>query len=175
METKTSVTIFSFFYHKCNSFICTIRYVGLAKYILIQNRNLPDDLYKLFEFSCNVTNKNIFINTNDGMVNTFNNFFTNIRPKLDKEIPIFHRPGGPKSYINQSIRHCILIALTNPHEIIDIIDWLDDAKSFWPCFIIPTNLLKLARNELSFPFSEICNTSIMKVSSLIKIIGNPFT
>ena len=97
---------------------------------------------------------------NDGMVNTSSNFFTNIGPELDKEIPISHRPGGPKSYLNQRITHSFLIAPTNPQEISDIIDSLDDSKSSGPCSI-PTNLLKLARNELSFPFREICNTSFM--------------
>ena len=55
----------------------------------------------------------------------------------------------------------LLIAPTNPQEISDIIGSLDESKSSRPCSI-PTNLLKLARNELSFPFSESCNTSFME-------------
>ena len=36
------------------------------------------------------------INTNRGMANAFNNFFTEVGPKLDKEIPHCKRPGGQK-------------------------------------------------------------------------------
>ena len=79
------------------------------------------------------------------MVNNFNNFFTNIGPELDEEIPISHRPGGPKCYLNQKIPHSFLIAPTNPQEISDIIDSLDESKSSGPCSIL-ANLLKLAGN-----------------------------
>ena len=45
-----------------------------------------------------------------------------------------------------------------PQEISDIIGNLDDSKSSGPCSI-PTKLLKLASNEISSPFSNICNMS----------------
>ena len=37
-----------------------------------------------------------YINTNLGMANTLNKFFTNIGSELDNEIPISQRPGGHK-------------------------------------------------------------------------------
>ena len=44
-----------------------------------------------------------YINTNLGMANTFNKFFTNIGSELDNEIPISQRPGGPKCYLGPRI------------------------------------------------------------------------
>ena len=89
-----------------------------------------------------------YINTNLGMANTFNKFFTNIGSELDNEIPISQRPGGPKCYLGPRIPYSSLIAPTNPKEICDIINTLDEHKSSGPCSI-PTKMLKLVRNELS--------------------------
>ena len=72
--------------------------------------------------------------------------------------PISQRPGGPKCYLGPRILYSFLIAPTNPKEICDIINTLDDHKSSGPCSI-PTTMLKLVRNELSLSFSDICNTS----------------
>ena len=102
--------------------------------------------------------KGKLINTNEEMANTFNDFFTDIGPQLAKEIPQSKRPGGTILYLNPRIPHSFLISPTNPQEISDIINMLDDSKSSGPCSV-PTKLLKLARNELSIPFSDICNTS----------------
>ena len=112
------------------------------------------------------------------MANTFNKFFTNIGSELDNEIPWSQRPGGPKCYIGPRIPYSFLIAPTNPKEICDIINTLDEHKSSGPCSI-PTKMLKLVRNELSLSFSDICNMSfkegifpdknkIVKVIPLIK-------
>ena len=56
-----------------------------------------------------------------------------------------------------------LISPTNDQEIRDIILSLDDNKSFGPCSV-PTKLLKLIANELSIPFSDICNSSFREGS-----------
>ena len=98
------------------------------------------------------------INTNQEMANTFNEFFTEIGPQLDKEIPQSKRPGGCKIYLNSRIPNSFLISITDPQEISDIINNFDDSKATGPCSV-PIKLLKLARNELSIPFSDICNTS----------------
>ena len=98
------------------------------------------------------------INTNQEMANTFNGFFTEIGPQLDKEIPQSKRPGGCKIYLNSRIPNSFLISITDPQEISDIINNFDDSKATGPCSV-PIKLLKLARNELSIPFSDICNTS----------------
>ena len=92
------------------------------------------------------------------MANTLNKFFTNIGSELDNEIPISQRPRGPKCYLDPRIPYSFLIAPTNPKEICDIINALDEHKSSGPCSI-PTKMLKLVRNELSLSFSDICNTS----------------
>ena len=108
------------------------------------------------------------------MANTFNDFFTEIGPQLDKEIPQSKRPGGCKNYLNSRIPNSFLISTTDPREISDIINNFDDSKATGPCSV-PIKLLKLARHELSIPFSDICNTSftegispeIIKVAKVI--------
>ena len=111
------------------------------------------------------------INTNQEMANTFNEFFTEIGPQLDKEIPQSKRPGGCKIYLNSRIPNSFLISITDPQEISDIINNFDDSKSTGPCSV-PIKLLKLARNELSIPFSDICSTSFTEgiFPEIIKVI-----
>ena len=48
------------------------------------------------------------IKTNEGMANTFNDFFTNIGPQEDKEIPLSKRPGGCNIYLNPKIPNSFL-------------------------------------------------------------------
>ena len=80
-------------------------------------------------------------------INT-NEFFTEIGPQLDKEIPQSKRPGGCKIYLNSRIPNS-LISTTDPQEISDIINNFDDSKAAGPCSV-PIKLLKLARNEHLF-------------------------
>ena len=98
------------------------------------------------------------INTNEGMANAFNDFFTKIGPKLDKDIPNPRRNRDPTYYLNSRVPLSFLISPTNPKEINDIISTLDVSKSSGPC-CIPTKLLKLVSDEISHPFSDICNSS----------------
>ena len=103
--------------------------------------------------------KNKQINTNIEMANSFNDFlFTEIGPKLDKEIPQSKRPGGCKIYLNSRVPNTFLISPTNPHEITDIINSLDESKATGPSSV-PIKMLKLAGRELSIPFTAICNAS----------------
>ena len=102
--------------------------------------------------------KSKHVNTNLGMANAFNEFFTDIGPLLDKEIPLCKKPGGINLHLNKNTTQSFLISPTNPQEIIEIINALDENKSSGPCSI-PTTLLKLAKDELSIPLSEICNRS----------------
>ena len=95
------------------------------------------------------------------MANTFNGFFANIGPQLDKEIPLFKRPGGCKIYLNPRIPISFLASPTNPQEISDIINTLDDSKSSGPCSV-PIKMLKVDKHLLSIPFSDICNTSFIE-------------
>ena len=98
------------------------------------------------------------INTNVDTTNTFNDFFTNIGPILDSGIPVSLRPDGSNSYLPPRITHSFLSSPTNPQEISDLINSLDDTKSCGPC-PAPTKMLKLVSKEISIPFSNICNTS----------------
>ena len=98
------------------------------------------------------------IKDNEGMANAFNDFFTKIGPKLDEEIPKCKKPGGSTSYLSPRIPQSFLITPTNPQEINEIISKLNDSKSSGPCSI-PTKMLKLIKDEISIPFSDICNTS----------------
>ena len=102
--------------------------------------------------------KNKQVNTNLGMANAFNEFFTDIGPQLDREIPQCKKPGGINLYLKNIIPQSFLVSPTNPQEIIAIINSLDETKSSGPCSV-PTKLLKSARNEISVPLSEICNIS----------------
>ena len=97
-------------------------------------------------------------NTDKGMANAFNNFFTKIGPELDQEIPKTKSNRDPTTYLNSRVTSSFLICPTDCNEIRYIIQTLDDTKSPGTCNI-PTKFLKLARNEISTPFSDICNMS----------------
>ena len=105
--------------------------------------------------------KGKMVDTNEDIANTFNDFFTNIGPILDNEIPVSQRPDGSKVYLPPRIPHTFLISPTNPEEINDLINSLDDTKSCGPCSV-PTKTLKLVSKEISIPLSNICNTSFDK-------------
>ena len=101
------------------------------------------------------------IKTNEGMANTFNDFFTNIGPQLDKEIPLSKRAGGCKIHLICRILNSFLASTTNPQEVSDIINTLDDSKSSGPCSV-PIKMLEVARHILSIPLNDICNTSFIQ-------------
>ena len=62
------------------------------------------------------------IKTNEGMANTFIDFFTNIGPQLDKEIPLSKRSGGCKIYLNPRIPNSFGASPTKHQEVSDIIN-----------------------------------------------------
>ena len=76
--------------------------------------------------------KGKYFNTNLGMANTFNSFFTNIGSELDSEIPITQKHGGSKCYLGPRIPYSFVTAPTNPKEICDLINTLDENKSSGP-------------------------------------------
>ena len=92
------------------------------------------------------------------MANAFNEFFTQVGPKLDSEIPKCLRPNSSTLYLNPRIPQSFFLSPTNPYEIKDIINNLDDSKASGPCKI-PILLIKIAVDEISGPLSEICNIS----------------
>ena len=98
------------------------------------------------------------IANNKSMANAFNEFFTEIGPRLNEDIPSPTNLRDPSIYLSPRIPHSFLIAPTTPHEVNDLIATLDDSKSSGPS-VIPTKFLKMARNEISTPLSDICNSS----------------
>ena len=82
--------------------------------------------------------KGTMVDTNEDIANTFNDFFTNIGPILDNEIPVSQRPDGSKVNLPPRIPHS-LISPTNPEEINDLINSLDDTKSCGPCSVPTKN------------------------------------
>ena len=91
------------------------------------------------------------------IVETFNDFFTNIGPELDKTIPTCLKPNSSSIYLGPRSVNSLLISPTNPQEIIKIIENLDDSKSSGPS-LIPIKLIKIASNYLSTPLSDLCNS-----------------
>ena len=77
------------------------------------------------------------INTNKGMANAFNDFFTKIGPTLDNDIPSSSNLRDPKVYLSSRIPQTLLLTPTTPQEIKDIISALDESKSSGP-LPIPT-------------------------------------
>ena len=98
------------------------------------------------------------MNSNKSMANAFNDFFTNIGPKLDEDIPICNKPGGMTYYLNGRNPYSFLISPTNTQEISDIMTNIDGSKSSGPCSV-PTKMLKLVVKEISIPFNDIRLTS----------------
>lgn len=60
------------------------------------------------------------------MANAFNEFFPSVGPNLDNDIPIVQRPNRENHYLNSRVPHYFLISPTNPNEIIETIDNLDE-------------------------------------------------
>ena len=92
------------------------------------------------------------------MANSFNEFFTEIGPTMDKQIPNSNILRNPNVYLSPRIPHSLFFYPSTPEEISDIISSLDDSKSSGPSSI-PIKIIKLANNHISHKFSDICNTS----------------
>ena len=121
------------------------------KNILNLNNNKGTQVTQL-----NYNGKNL--NKNKDMADAFNEFFTNVGPTLDNDIPIATNLRDPNIYLSSRVPPSLLLAPTTSHELNEIISNLDDSKSSGPSSI-PPELLKLVRNEISPNFSEICNSS----------------
>ena len=123
---------------------------GIKEIINLNNKIKPKVSQLFYE--------NKQINTNDGMANAFNDFFTKIGPQLDKDIPNPKRNRDPSFFLKSRVPYSFLISPTTPKEINDIINTLDESKSSGPS-CIPTKMLKVISNEISHTFSDICNLS----------------
>ena len=89
------------------------------KNILHLNNNKRTQVTQL-----NYNGKNL--NKNKDMEDAFNEFFTNVGPTLDNDIPIATNLSDPNIYLS------LLLAPTTSHERNEIISNLDDSKSSGP-------------------------------------------
>ena len=149
-EIKKAKTAYYKKYFETNLSNMKKTWQGIKEIINLNNKGGPKISQLVYEGK--------LIKTNEGMANAFNDFFTSIGPKLDEEISCPKRNRTPTYYLNSRIPLSFLISPTNPKEINEIIISLDDSKSSGPCSI-PTKVLKLVNEELSYPFSDICNSS----------------
>ena len=92
------------------------------------------------------------------MANSFNKFFAEVGPNLNKKIPKLNILRKPNVYLQLRILHSLLLYPTPPKVIERIISSLDDSKTTGPSSI-PIKILKLANRYVSFTFSDVCNTS----------------
>ena len=93
------------------------------------------------------------------MAENFNNLFTSIGKSLQKKIPLTKKTVT--DYLKTPKVENFAIGLTSADEISDLIYSLDSSKSVGPCSI-PTKILKIAREIVSLPLSELINNSISK-------------
>ena len=135
----------------------------------IINVNKP----KLPSISQLKVNENL-INNPKEIVESLNNFFVNVGPNTEKDIPI-NPMIKPDKYLNNKIQTNFLIAHISNEEILDIIKQLE-SKSTGPNSI-PVNLLKLIPDLILIPLSKIISNSFssgtfpdaLKISKVIPI------
>ena len=93
------------------------------------------------------------------MAENFNNCFTSIGKNLQENIPPTKKTFI--DYLETPNLENFTPVLTSADEISDLICSLDSSKSVGPCSI-PTKILKIAREIVSLPLSELINNSISK-------------
>ena len=98
------------------------------------------------------------ITGNIDMANSFNKYFIEVGPNLDKLIPNSNLLWNDNVYLPPRIPHSLLLYPSTPNEISDIISSLDDYKSSGPS-TISIKILKIATNHISCTFSDIRNIS----------------
>ena len=111
------------------------------------------------------------------MAENFSNFFTSIGKNLKKKIPPTKKTFT--DYLETPNLESSTIGLTSADEISGLICSFDSSKSVGPCSI-PTKILKIAREIVSLPPSEVIKNSISngifpdicKVAQVIPIFKN---
>ena len=91
------------------------------------------------------------------IANEFNNHFTTIAKEIEAKLiaPNLHF----SNYLSEPVEETLTFRATNELEVTSIINSLNARKAFGPASI-PTNFLKLFKNELSKPISLLANISI---------------
>ena len=106
---------------------------------------------------------------------TFVNYFTNVGPNLDKEIPVTQNIS-PLTYLTNRSNTSFIIAPASNEEVLTIIMHLDEYKSSGPSSI-PVKLLKIASpiivphlvNIINISFKTGCFPDAVKLAKVIPI------
>ena len=93
------------------------------------------------------------------MAESFNNFSLQQEKISKKKIPPTNKTFT--DYLKTQNLENVTICLTSAEEISDLICSLDSSKSIGLCSI-PTKILKIAREIVSLPLSQLINNSISK-------------
>ena len=93
------------------------------------------------------------------MAENFNNFFTTIGQKFKNKIPPTKKTST--DYLKTPNLENFIIFYTSADEISDLTCSLDSSRSIGPCSI-PTKILKIAREIVSLPLSQLISNSISK-------------
>ena len=99
---------------------------------------------------------NTIIEDKKEISNTINNFFVNVGPETDKNIPKIN--VNPLVYLKNRVDTDFIIEPTNIEEVKKIILYLDDSKSSGSTRI-PTKLIKIASHIIVPPLLDIINLS----------------
>ena len=118
--------------------------------------------------------ENQTINDPKQMANAFNNFFANVGPNTDKEIP--KTPKSPLSFLKDRVINNFFFKSTTIPEVMTIVLQLDETKSAGPSDV-PINVLRVAAPIIVPHLVHIFNLSfatgifpdLMKLAKVIPI------
>ena len=107
----------------------------------------------------------------------FNGYFASIAEKLQQNI--FSENTDFSKYLSRPLDYNFLFKSADPSEIIFIIDSIETSKATGP-YSIPTEILKLVKNNICLPLKEIINMSfatgvypeLLKTAKVIPIFKN---
>ena len=107
----------------------------------------------------------------------FNGYIASIAGKLQQNI--FPGNSNFAKYLSRPLDNNFLFKSADPSEIIYIIDSIDNSKATGP-HSIPTDILKLVKNNICLPLKEIINMSfatgvypeLLKIAKVIPIFKN---
>ena len=86
----------------------------------------------------------------------FNNYFSTIAENLQEKI--VHVGEDFSKYLKNPVKQSFVMESVDSREILLTIELLDDKKASGP-YSIPTNILKLIKNNICYPLKEIINLS----------------
>ena len=103
-----------------------------------------------------ITHNNRTFTLEKDIAELFNNFFANTGPTLGREIKTDHT--DPLQYIESTPSNSFYLAPVTQTQVFTLFAGLKENKA---SLIVPNKLIKLATEQLSAPFTEIYNESIL--------------